>query len=210
MAVRPTFRETVRRGDSCASHSSEHERRQTPGEHAPAHPISREDPMMRYALLTLALVVPLTTASAQAKKRGAPQTQRTVTVVLPDEMTWGPAPAVLPVGAKLAVLEGDPTKSAGFTMRPFIPDGYQIAPHFHPATEHLTVISRALMFGTGETFDESPMKTLPAGAFGLIPARMHHYAKAKSETVLQLHGIGPWRLIYVNKADDARKKVAAR
>jgi len=54
------------------------------------------------------------------------------------------------------------------------------------------------------------MKTLPAGAFGLIPARMHHYAKAKGETVLQLHGIGPWRLIYVHKADDPRKKVAAR
>src|SRR5439155_26498427 len=89
------------------------ERGPTPGEHAPAHPISREDPMMRYALLTLALVVPLTGASAQAKKGGA----RTVTVALPDQITWGPAPAVLPVGAKLAVLEGDPTKSAAFTMR---------------------------------------------------------------------------------------------
>ena len=115
--------------------------------------------MMRYALLTLALVVPLTGASAQAKKGGA----RTVTVALPDQITWGPAPAVLPVGAKLAVLEGDPTKSAAFTMRLFMPDGYQIAPHFHPATEHVTVISGALMFGTGETFDESQMKTLPAG-----------------------------------------------
>src|SRR3989442_1965240 len=142
MAVRPTFRETVRRGDSCASHSSEHERRQTPGEHAPAHPISREDPMMRYALLTLALVVPLTTASAQAKKRGAPQTQRTVTVVLPDEMTWGPAPAVLPVGAKLAVLAGEPTMAAAFTIRPFMSVGSPIAPHLHAATEHPTGSTR--------------------------------------------------------------------
>jgi len=166
--------------------------------------------MMRYALLTLALVVPLTAASAQAKKGGAPQTQRTVIVALPDQIAWGPAPAVLPVAAKLAVLEGDPTKSAAFTMRLFMPDGYQIPPHFHPATEHVTVISGALMVGMGEKFDESQMKTLPAGAFGLIPARMHHYAKAKGETVLQLHGIGPWRLIYVNKADDPRKKVAAR
>ena len=56
---------------------------------------------------------------------------------------------------------------------------------------------------------KSQMKTLPAGAFGVIPAGMHHYAKANGETVLQLHGIGPWRLIYVNKADDPRKKVAA-
>ena len=166
--------------------------------------------MTRYALLTLALVVPLTTAFAQAKKRGASQTQRTVTVVLPDQMTWGPAPAVLPAGAKLAVLEGDPSKSAAFTMRLLMPDAYQIAPHFHPATEHVTVIGGALMVGMGERFDESQMKTLPTGAFGLIPAGTHHYAKAKGETVLQLHGIGPWRLIYVNKADDPRRKVAAR
>jgi quercetin dioxygenase-like cupin family protein len=169
-----------------------------------------EDPMMKYARLTLALVVPLTAASAQAKKRDAPQTPRTVTVALPDQMTWGPAPAVLPVGAKLAVLDGDPTKPGAYTMRLLMPDGYQLSPHFHPAPEYVTVVSGTLMVGMGGKFDESQMKALPAGAFGMIPAGMHHYAKAKGETVLQLHGIGPWQLIYVNKADDPRKKVAAR
>ena len=166
--------------------------------------------MMRYPLLTLTLVLPLTVASSQAKKHVAQHPQRTVTVVLPDQITWGAAPAVLPIGAKLAVLEGDPTKPRAFTMRLLMPDGYQISPHFHPATEHVTVVSGALMVGMGEQVDESQMNTLPAGAFGLIPAGMHHYAKAKGETVLQLHGIGPWRLIYVNKADDPRKKVAVR
>ncbi len=165
--------------------------------------------MMRYALLTLALLAPLTAASAQAKKRGAAQPPRPVTIALPDQLTWGSAPAVLPAGAKLAVLEGDPTKSGAYTMRLLMPDGYQIPPHFHPATEHVTVISGALMVGMGEKFDESQMKTLPAGTFGMIPAGMHHFAKAQGETVLQLHGIGPWRLTYVNKADDPRKKVAA-
>ena len=165
--------------------------------------------MMRYALLTLALLAPLTAASAQAKKRGAAQAPRPVTIALPDQLTWGSAPAVLPAGAKLAVLEGDPTKSGAYTMRLLMPDGYQIPPHFHPATEHVTVISGALMVGMGEKFDESQMKTLPAGTFGMIPAGMHHFAKAQGETVLQLHGIGPWRLTYVNKADDPRKKVAA-
>ncbi len=166
--------------------------------------------MMRYALLTLTLVVPLTTASAQAKQRGQSRSPRPVTIALPDQMTWGPAPAALPVGAKLAVLEGNPTKSAAYTMRLLMPDGYQIPPHFHPGTEHVTVISGALMVGMGEKFDESQMKALPAGTFGMIPAGMHHYAKAKGETVLQLHGIGPWRLSYVSKADDPRKRVAAK
>jgi quercetin dioxygenase-like cupin family protein len=165
---------------------------------------------MRYASLTLALMVPLTVASAQAKKRGPSQTQRPVTIALPDQMTWGPAPAMLPAGAKLAVLEGDPTKPRAFTMRLLMPDGYQLQPHSHPAPEHVTVISGALMVGMGDKFDESQMKTLPAGTFGLIPVGVHHFAKAQGETVLQLHGIGPWRLIYVNKADDPRKKVAAK
>jgi len=165
---------------------------------------------MRYAALGLALLVPLTAASAQTKKRGASQTQRPVTIALPDQMTWGPAPAMLPAGANVAVLEGDPTKSRAFTMRLLMPDGYQIPPHFHPAPEHVTVISGALMVGMGEKFDESQMKTLPAGTFGMIPVGTHHYAKAQGETVLQLHGIGPWRLIYVNKADDPRKKVAVK
>jgi quercetin dioxygenase-like cupin family protein len=95
-------------------------------------------------------------------------------------------------------------------MRLLFPDGYQIAPHYHPATEHVTVLRGTLMVGVGDKFDESQMRELPAGAFGLIPAGTRHYAKAKGETVIQLHGVGPWRLIYVNKADDPRKKVAAR
>ena len=163
--------------------------------------------MMRYASLTLALVVPLTVASAQANKRGA---SRPVTIALPDQMTWGPAPAMLPAGGKLAVLEGDPTKPRAFTMRLQMPDGYTIPPHFHPSLEHVTVISGALKVGMGDKFDESQMQTLPAGTFGMIPVGMHHFAKAQGETVIQLHGVGPWRLTYVNKADDPRKKVAAK
>src|SRR5690349_7176766 len=125
-------------------------------------------PIMRYALLTLALVVPLplSSASAQAKQHGA---AKSVAVFVPDQITWGPAPAMLPAGAKLAVLEGDPTKSAAFTMRLSMPDGYHIPPHFHPAFEHVTVVSGAVMVGMGDKFDESQMNTLPAGTFGLIP-----------------------------------------
>ena len=128
--------------------------------------------MMRYALLTLALVVPLTAASAQAKKPGA-HTQRAVTVALPDQMTWGPAPAVLPAGAKLVVLEGDPTKSGAFTMRLLMPDGYQISPHFHPATEHVTVVSGALLVGMGEKcsqkFVTQKAPWAPANARATVP-----------------------------------------
>jgi len=51
----------------------------------------------------------------------------------PDTIPWGPAPPFLAPGAQLAVLEGDPTATTGdFTVRLKMPDGYRIAPHFHP------------------------------------------------------------------------------
>lgn len=166
--------------------------------------------MMRTALLSAALLLPLTSLPAQETARAKAHASQPAIVVLPDAVTWGPAPAVLPPGATASVLEGDPTKSQAFTMRLRMPDGYKIPPHFHPAMEHVTVVTGKLKVGMGDRFDEGQMKTLPAGSFGAIPPKMHHYAMANGETVLQLHGIGPWRLVYVNKADDPRPKTARR
>lgn len=171
---------------------------------------------MRYsaALLTLALLVPLAATPAQEKgkakgtEKKAAKMERTANVVAPDQITWSPGPPSLPTGAKVAVLDGDPAKKGIFTMRLMMPNGYQIAPHFHPADEHVTIIKGEFMVGMGDKFDESQMNKLSTGTFGMIPRGMRHYAKARGETILQLHGMGPWRLIYVNKADDPRTKVA--
>jgi hypothetical protein len=48
------------------------------------------------------------------------------------------------------------------------------------------------------------MAVLPAGSFGYYPAGMKHTAWSEGETVIQLHGIGPWQINYVNPADDPR------
>jgi quercetin dioxygenase-like cupin family protein len=135
---------------------------------------------------------------------------RTATVILPGAIKWGPAPAMLPAGATAAVIEGNPSKPQPFTMRLRMPDGYKIPPHFHPAMEHVTVISGTLKVGMGDRFDEGQMNALPTGSFAAIPPRMRHYAMANGETVLQLHGVGPWSLAYVNKADDPRTKADRR
>jgi hypothetical protein len=39
-----------------------------------------------------------------------------------------------------------------------------------------------------------------------MPPNMHHYAKAESETIVQITTIGPWGITYVDPADDPRKK----
>jgi mannose-6-phosphate isomerase-like protein (cupin superfamily) len=128
----------------------------------------------------------------------------TAIVVAPDAVAWGPAPAVLPAGAKAAVLDGDPTKPGEFTLRLWLPDGYTIPPHYHPVTEHVTVVQGTFLVGMGDRLDPSKFSALPTGTFGAIPPGMRHFARAKGEVILQLHGTGPWGLTYVNPADDPR------
>ena len=104
----------------------------------------------------------------------------------------------------MAALEGDPTKEGPFVVRFQFPDGFHVAPHTHPKTERVTVISGTLLLATGEALDRSSAKKLPAGSFGYWPAGMKHTAWSEGETVIQLHGIGPWQINYVNPADDPR------
>jgi len=51
------------------------------------------------------------------------------------------------------------------------------------------------------------MLALPAGRFVTAPALHAHYAKAQGATVVQVHGLGPFALTYVNP-NDAPKQIA--
>ncbi len=120
----------------------------------------------------------------------------------PDDVKYGPGPAMIPAGAQLAVLEGNPMGVGAYVARLKIPDGYKVAPHWHPKRENVTVLSGELKLGMGDSFDESKMTSLPAGSFGFLDPSMHHYAMAKGETVIQLHGMGPMKFNYVNPKDN--------
>ena len=123
-----------------------------------------------------------------------------------SDLKWVDGPPSLPSGAKVALLEGNPTAEGPFTMRLQLPDGYSIPPHSHPAVEHVTVISGTFNLGMGEKFDKSGGKSLPAGSFAFMPPGMKHFAWVNGETVVQVHGVGPWKINYVNAADDPRNK----
>lgn len=119
---------------------------------------------------------------------------------------WKDGPPSLPPGAKFAVLEGDPTKEGPFVFRVKAPDGYRIPPHTHPKMERVTVISGTFNIGMGETFDETRTKPMPAGTYGYWEPGMKHFVWIKGETVAQFHGMGPWKIEYVNPADDPRNQ----
>lgn len=122
----------------------------------------------------------------------------------PAEINWKDGPGSLPAGAKFAVLEGDPAKEGPFVMRLWLPDGFRIQPHWHPKVERITVISGSFNIGMGEKFDQSATREMGTGTFGFWDAGMRHFVWVKGDTVLQLHGIGPWTITYVNPADDPR------
>jgi quercetin dioxygenase-like cupin family protein len=126
-------------------------------------------------------------------------------MVTPADVQWSPAPAVLPAGARVQVIQGNPAEAGSFALRLWLPAGYRIAPHFHPADEHITVISGTFLMGLGDTFDPAAGHALPAGSFAMMATGTRHYAWTEQETVVQLHGIGPWGLTYVNPADDPRQ-----
>ena len=127
-------------------------------------------------------------------------------MVAPGDLKWGPGPPGLPPGAELAVLDGDPGKAGLFSVRIKLPDGYMVQPHWHPADEHLTILSGNLMVGMGSKWDDSALHDMPAGTYGKMPRRTNHFVKTKGETTFQLTAMGPFEITYVNPKDDPRKK----
>lgn len=128
-------------------------------------------------------------------------------LVTPDAITWGPAPPALPAGAEIAVLQGDPSKAGlPFSMRAKFPDGYAVAPHWHPTDENVLVLQGTLMVGLGEKLDQAAAREMSPGSYALMPKGMRHFATAKGETIIQIYGIGPFEINYVNSADDPRNK----
>jgi quercetin dioxygenase-like cupin family protein len=151
----------------------------------------------------------LSAANGQpAKKVAAHPAAMNAVLLTPGDVTWMAAPPAtgLPSAVQLAVLSGDPFKLGMFTVRLKIPDGGQVAAHWHPTDEHITVLQGLLAAGMGDKLDTSALHDFPVGSYVVMPKRMHHFAVAKGETIVQVTAMGPFVLNYVNPSDDPRKK----
>ena len=128
----------------------------------------------------------------------------------PTAAKWGPAPPMLPPGAQIAVLAGDPTKNGPYTVRLKFPANYDIPAHSHPTDENVVVVSGEFFAGMGTKLDRKSGGSLKVGGFALMPAGMNHFAYTKVETTIVLYGQGPVDFKYVNPNDDPRTKTATR
>jgi uncharacterized RmlC-like cupin family protein len=147
--------------------------------------------------------LPFLAAALAAAALFAAQPSYAQNAFTPDQVKFGPAPPFLPLGAQLAVLEGNPVADSGdFTIRLKMPDAYKVASHTHPHRENVTVLSGTLKVGMGDRFDVSNMVSFAAGSFAYLDPSMHHYAAASGETVIQIHGMSPVKFNYIDPADD--------
>jgi len=119
-------------------------------------------------------------------------------VVRPRDLKW--VPMQLP-GAEMAVVSGDPSKAGEFVIRIKCANGVKIPPHWHPADEHILVMRGVFSVGSGILYDDTKLEDLQAGIYVLMPKGMRHFALSKGETVVQVHGIGPFVINWVNPAD---------
>lgn len=151
------------------------------------------------------LATTLTTiAIAAAALNAAPVSAQDHLMVHPADLKWGDVGS-LPPGAKLAVIEGPLNEARPFTVRIKLPADYRIPAHFHSAIEHVTVISGTFHMGTGDRFAAETSMALGQGSVAIMQPGTRHYAWTRDETVIQVHGVGPWTITYVDPADDPRK-----
>lgn len=160
-----------------------------------------------FVCIALALAPAALAQNPTRKKPGAAPPAASAISLNTTDLKWGPAPPVLPKGAQMAVLLGDPTKPGLFAMRLQVPDGYKIAPHWHTQDEQLSILQGTFVLHMGDSA-QGETHTLAMGGFHYLPGGMRHSAEAHGQTVIQINGWGPFDLHYVNPSDNPSPEAA--
>lgn len=126
-------------------------------------------------------------------------------MVTPAEVQWSDAPSIGP-GAKIAILEGTMKDASPFTALIKVPANFKIPVHTHPVTERVTVLSGTFHLGIGEKFEPATATALPPGSFALMSPGVPMFAFTEEETVIELHGTGPWGIDFLNPEEDPAMK----
>ena len=123
----------------------------------------------------------------------------------PPSLRWS-VPPVLPPGALIAVVSGDPTAPGEFTLLVSMPNGYRIPPHFHPSNERVEVREGTLLVGVGDVLDPERTRALAAGDTATAPAGIHHFSIARGRTVVSATFMGPYTITYLRAEDAPRPR----
>jgi anti-sigma factor ChrR (cupin superfamily) len=144
------------------------------------------------ALIGLAVVA--TGVYSQEKKESTESHK----IVHYGDLKWTP----IMKGCDLAGVSGDPNaEGAPFVLRIRCGDGIKVPAHWHPTDENVTVLKGTFLVAMGETYDETKLRPMNVGNFTVVPKEMRHFALCKGETIVQVHGMGPFKVNWVNPAE---------
>ncbi len=163
---------------------------------APPGLLSAQDPTVRRLMIALVSSAALLLGSPSLSAQAAD---------IPTSLRWAVAPPLLPPGAMIAVVSGDPTGAGQSTIQLSMPDGYRMPPHFHPTDERVEVKQGTLLVGMGDQLDVGKTMALATGDTIVAPAGFHHYSIAKGTTVVSVRFIGPYTITYVHSYQAPRQ-----
>lgn len=138
----------------------------------------------------------------------AQQVPHGVVLVTPENAQWTQSITTGAVrGVDQVIVQGHPSKPGPYLNWIKFPPNFRSPAHSHPEDRANTVLSGTWYVGFGEKLDESKLIALPAGSFYTEPAGIPHFTATKGEpAVLQIGGVGPTRVIYLDPATDPSKK----
>ena len=123
-----------------------------------------------------------------------------------SHLNWMEGPASLPSGVQMAVVSGNPGKMGMFTIRLKMPADYAVPAHSHPTNEVVKVLSGKLHYGMSDKLNMSEAKMLTVGHSVTMKAKMNHWVHAPTPATIQVSGMGPFQITYVDPKDDPRTK----
>lgn len=139
---------------------------------------------MARLISTLLIVLIWTVISARSQRAGLAQQPAQLHVVPLKKF---------PLDQRFETVSGDPAKSGAlYVIRIHAEAGYIIMPHTHPEDENIVVVKGSWALGMGERFNQQALEPMEFGTYGLVPKKMAHFALSKTETVIQVHGLGPF------------------
>jgi anti-sigma factor ChrR (cupin superfamily) len=162
--------------------------------------ILTEEPCMKknrvgIAVVALAGIAVMAMGGYSQDKKEGPEAHK---IVHYGDLKW----TAIIKGCDLAPVSGDPNaEGAPFVLRLRCVDGAKIPAHWHPTDENVTVLKGTFLVGMGDKLDETKLQTMNAGNFATMPKEAHHYGMCKGETIVQVHGAGPFKVNWVNPSD---------
>ena len=123
-----------------------------------------------------------------------------------SQLKWMDGPPSLPSGVQMAVVSGNPGKKGMFTIQLKMPADYAVPPHSHPTNEVVKVVSGKLHYGMSGKMNMADAKTLTVGHTVTMKAKMNHWVHAPAPATVQVSGMGPFQITYVDPKDNPEKK----